>query len=242
MADDLLSFAVATQSITSETKLIDALMSRVERFGVRHVAASLTTDHQRNFKFGRGFGRVNMAWAQTYFTEQLYEHDPVMAYALKGEVSTYWGDAVAGANLSAASRQVMERAESADIRDGFLGIVPVIDGVVVVSFQGEELDHDPTVASYLRGLAFYFGAEGHRITSRIPTEVGVTVGFTSQEMRVMHLVMVGLSARAIGDQLGISHRTVEFHRDNARAKLKAANVAEAVALLHSTPQNLFRPS
>ena len=48
------------------------------------------------------------------------------------------------------------------------------------------------------------------------------------QAEVLALVAKGLSSRAIGEQLGLSHRTVETHRRHIGTKLGAGSVAELV--------------
>jgi len=50
-----------------------------------------------------------------------------------------------------------------------------------------------------------------------------------REQEVLTHVLGGRSSREIGDLLGLSPRTVEFHRSNLMAKLGAANATELVA-------------
>lgn len=55
-------------------------------------------------------------------------------------------------------------------------------------------------------------------------------GLTPREAVVLALVASGQTCREIGQELGISHRTVETHTDNIRSKLHARNLAHAVAI------------
>lgn len=55
-------------------------------------------------------------------------------------------------------------------------------------------------------------------------------GVTDREREVLQFVARGLSAKEIGTELNISHRTVETHRTNLMKKLGAKNSAELVRL------------
>jgi DNA-binding CsgD family transcriptional regulator len=57
---------------------------------------------------------------------------------------------------------------------------------------------------------------------------------TTRQREVMQLVCEGLTAQAIGEQLGISSRTVEIHRRAAVAKLGARNQTHAAVLFDRT--------
>ena len=56
---------------------------------------------------------------------------------------------------------------------------------------------------------------------------------TAREREVMDLVIAGKLNKVIAHQLGISPKTVEFHRSHIMKKMKAASVAELVALVIS---------
>ena len=52
---------------------------------------------------------------------------------------------------------------------------------------------------------------------------------TSKEREVTHRIVNGLTSKQIGNELGISHRTVEVHRASVMRKLGVQNAAELVA-------------
>ncbi|NTV11855.1 MAG: response regulator transcription factor [Zoogloea sp.] len=52
-----------------------------------------------------------------------------------------------------------------------------------------------------------------------------------REREVLELLIAGLSSKEIGDELGISKKTVEVHRCHIREKLGAGSVAELVRLV-----------
>ena len=57
---------------------------------------------------------------------------------------------------------------------------------------------------------------------------------TPRERQVLLCMASGLSSRTIGDQLGISLRTVEVHRGNMLNKLHAGNALEAVRIAYES--------
>ena len=52
------------------------------------------------------------------------------------------------------------------------------------------------------------------------------VSLTEREQQVLNLIWNGLKNREIGEQLRISHKTVEAHRANMMKKLRATNAAQ----------------
>jgi DNA-binding CsgD family transcriptional regulator len=88
-----------------------------------------------------------------------------------------------------------------------------VDAIVAALPQLLWIAH--AVHEWRRGLA---GAEA--TTLRAPT---------AQERRCLAMSASGLTSRAIGSQLGIAPRTVDFHVRNVAVKLGAANRHEAIA-------------
>jgi FixJ family two-component response regulator len=56
-------------------------------------------------------------------------------------------------------------------------------------------------------------------------------GLTAREREVLELITSGLSNKEIGRRLGISHRTVEVHRQHILSKSGARNALELASLL-----------
>lgn len=68
-----------------------------------------------------------------------------------------------------------------------------------------------------------------------PTEEDVLDRYktlTEREREVLQLTAEGYTSREIGDQLCISHRTVEKHRENIQAKLELRNAVEMATYAH----------
>jgi DNA-binding NarL/FixJ family response regulator len=58
---------------------------------------------------------------------------------------------------------------------------------------------------------------------------GLAKILSRREQQVLAEVLAGRTSRAIGEQLGLSVRTVEFHRANLMTKLDATNLGELVS-------------
>lgn len=58
---------------------------------------------------------------------------------------------------------------------------------------------------------------------------------TQQEREVMRLIVAGHPNKGIARTLGLSQRTVEFHRGRLMRKMNAANVAELVRMVLAPP-------
>lgn len=240
LAEDLLSFAQLAPRAVSEHVLLEELMLRIRKHGVTHVVAGVMSDAKRNFKLGPRYGIPNSDWLETYLAEQLYRHDPSVTFALRGVRGVYWDQAFSRDKLSKGGQKVVSVAESFGLGDGFMTPVPLLNGdVVIVAFQGERLDHDPDVEAVLRGLAGYYGAEGHRLAVKSQLKSAEFAALTLRQIQILHLVALGRKNAEIADELEIAEATVNFHLAAARSRLGAKNTKEALALIHATPRDFF---
>ena len=76
----------------------------------------------------------------------------------------------------------------------------------------------------------YYSAKYREILAREGVKAEAVGKILSRrEQEVLGHVLAGKTSREIGDLIGLSARTVEFHRANVMGKLGAANLAELVA-------------
>jgi FixJ family two-component response regulator len=59
----------------------------------------------------------------------------------------------------------------------------------------------------------------------------VLEGLTKRERTILDLIVSGSSSRKAATELGISPRTVEFHRANIMLKLAAKNIADLMRIV-----------
>lgn len=241
LAEDLLSFALMAPAAASQSELLTGLRQRVEPWGVTHVAACVMVDADRRFKVGRLFGNPNMAWADSYFRDQLYLDDPVVTFALTAQKAEFWDEAFRPDRITNAARRVLSIAAEAGARDGYLVPVPLHTGeIMIVSYQGERLERHPDVAGVLRGLAHYYGVEAQRLHLNRRAAGRSLSSLTGRQMEIMNLVMLGRRNREIAETLSLSVKTVEYHLANIHAQLGATNTKEAVAIVNGAPTSLDR--
>lgn len=240
LAEDLLSFAQLAPKANSDHALVEAFMERVRPWGVTYAAACVMSDGERNFKVGPKFGTFNAAWAEVYFSKQLYRNDPVIGFALTAETGEYWDETFKPDRLNRGAQEVLSFAADFGAKDGYMIPVPIFNGdVMIVSYQGERLERHPDVEAVLRGLAIYFGTEGQRRIVKRKMRSGEFSGLTTRQLQILHLAALGYRNADIAEELGISFKTVVYHLGRARERLGARNTKEAVAIIHSAPDNLF---
>lgn len=235
IAEDILSFAMQAPEANSLAELQDLLGARTQKWGVTHFGACIMTDSQRRFTPGAMFGKVNVAWGLTYFEHQLYRDDPVISYALQGREGAYWGDAFEPGRLTKKGRRVLEMAAGAGLSDGYLMPVDIRRGdVMVVSYQGERLNHDPRVQAALHLMGVEFARVGQRMQDGAKVDNVRLSGLSRRQTLILELAGRGLTNADIATNLGIATKTVEYHLSRARVHLGAANTKEAIAALRES--------
>lgn len=54
---------------------------------------------------------------------------------------------------------------------------------------------------------------------------------TPRESSVLELIVKGATSREAGESLGVSRRTIEFHRANIMQKSSARNIADLIRMM-----------
>ncbi len=106
--------------------------------------------------------------------------------------------------------------------------------------------HDERIMRRLDGTLLWCRVRGRSLTPEEPFRHGIwsfadlsrerpVIALTPRERDVAMLTANGLSAKEIGAELGLSHRTVESHRARLLEKFNARKLAELVAKLSGMP-------
>ena len=115
-----------------------------------------------------------------------------------------------------------------------------IDGFISKLYGSADILAE-AIRSIMQGIQ-YFGRDISDIIRRIyvtkKKTIQVTSEFTEQEKRIIELCHEGLPGKLIADRLGISLRTVDWHKSNIFSKLGINNSLEMVkyALKHGIIQ------
>jgi len=101
------------------------------------------------------------------------------------------------------------------------------DGYLLKTADQEELTF--AIKKVAAGKKYYADELTAAINSPVAkTETSEDVPLSERESEILRLVAEGLSNKDIGNQLNISHRTVDTHRNNLMKKLGIHNVAGLV--------------
>jgi DNA-binding CsgD family transcriptional regulator len=116
------------------------------------------------------------------------------------------------------------------VRRGDGLVVPVYEGeepLAGFTFGGEKPDTSPLARAMLQVLA-HAAFERYRTLSK-GKGFGVPHALTVRELQCLRAAASGQNDSQIGSDLGISSRTVRFHIDGAKGKLKANTRVQAIA-------------
>lgn len=172
-------------------------------------------------------------WTAHYLKNHYERLDPVIRQVLLVTEPFDWGNTIEMNGLSVAQHQLLEDAAAFGIRYGFT--IPIHDGrgpVAAVTFASD--DPSPTFRRciiehrrVLQLMALYFHASARRKlqTGRIVDGIAMS----PREYECLEWSAAGKSAWEIGCILGITRRTVVFHLDNARQKLRVSSLHQAIA-------------
>jgi len=79
--------------------------------------------------------------------------------------------------------------------------------------------------------ALHLGVQSHAREAETKAAQEVLQSLTPREREILEMLVKGLANKAVAQQLGISHRTVELHRAHIVQKLNAKNLSAMVRLV-----------
>jgi DNA-binding CsgD family transcriptional regulator len=199
-------------------------------FGVKH----FSVDQMRN---GSGalvgvhhFGQWPEDWGAHYLEQQHFLHDRVVRHALFSPSPLAWLEAQRRGDLKREEQRLFGEAGEFGLRDGYITPVHQVDGnVASVSLTGEhKLDLSASDQAALRLLSLYYCSFGLRLKRRDEAENAARAVLTPRQRECLQWVRAGKSSWEIGEIVGISERTVNFHIEEACRRLNVQTRQQAV--------------
>jgi LuxR family transcriptional activator of conjugal transfer of Ti plasmids len=174
-------------------------------------------------------------WTDHYLQNRYERLDPVIRRVCASAEPFVWGFGMEITARSPTERQLFEEAANFGIRWGFT--VPIHDArglIAAMTFAADERrqQFEKCISEHRRVLqlmAIYFHAHARRLHIAPRAIDGILL--SSREFECLEWAAHGKSAWEIGCILGISHHTVAFHLENAKAKLGVRTIVQAVARL-----------
>lgn len=164
------------------------------------------------------------SWTQYYFEHKLDQIDPVTKYAFVAPRPFLWEDLPSLTHLSDAEKQCMDQCEEAGLYSG--ACVPIrgpYGELADVGFASSARDAE--VRPHL-DLLLIMATQFKNCYSRLfepTTPPGQRYHLTAREREVLSWCFRGKSSWSIGEILGISEDSVNFHIKNAMRKLDCSS-------------------
>ncbi|WP_217578771.1 LuxR family transcriptional regulator [Mesorhizobium sp. GbtcB19] len=183
-------------------------------------------------------------WTSHYLHNRYQDVDPVIDHARRRHETFRWDADGGDLDLLTLQRQLMDEANQFGIRRGFT--IPIHDHrglFAALTFASDE--RRPlffrVIEQYERVLqliAIFFHIQARQRLASDKTLDGVRL--SDREMQCLQWAARGKTAWEIGQILGITQRTAEFHLDNAKKKLGVrTNIQAAIRLAISKPSDFL---
>lgn len=173
-------------------------------------------------------GTYPEAWIERYQQQDYYLIDPTALHIKRQRYPIAW---CSDMFRTPEAAQMYAEARQHGVSAG--GTCPIIDGFTDAGLGfARDQDVDEGYPDALRALphAFLLGAYFHTTLMRLlHINVTGTEALTPREEKCVLQAALGMRDTEIGNELGISTRTVLFHLTNARRKLAADNRAQLIA-------------
>lgn len=180
------------------------------------------------------------AWLDRYWERGYFAIDPVIEYCSHNIVPMAWDRLVP--RMSAAGRRMMLEAGEFGLADGASMAVHGPEGELgILSFaRVRGRPRTDTDRRHTLGVTQLVAAHAHEAVRRVFDIGAPTAKLSRREVECLSWAAEGKTSWEISLLLTISERTVNFHLDNAVAKLRASNRQHAIA--RAIASGMLRPS
>lgn len=167
-------------------------------------------------------------WMEHYTKAKYYRDDPIAGWCRRSVNPFEWSEVPISSEQSPRATEVMNTAKDFGLKKGFL--VPIIGGSgsqACVTMAGEQPDYEPRAKRALHLMSMYAHSRCSALKMRDSDGQRRRV-LTSRERDVLAWTAEGKTSSEIGDILGITQRTVNWHAEQSKRKLDAVTRTQAV--------------
>jgi LuxR family transcriptional regulator, activator of conjugal transfer of Ti plasmids len=174
-------------------------------------------------------------WLSRYFKEGYERLDPVIRTAKSQPRPFAWECDDWGARGDGRTRSFFNEASDFGIKSGItIPIASASDQLALMTLSSNRNGLPPgreqtLAAEYLKLIGLYFHAHVDlKTASVLPSQVQCVL--SQREAQCLEWASRGRTTTEVAEIISISARTVTFHLENARKKLNASNITQAVAI------------
>jgi DNA-binding CsgD family transcriptional regulator len=243
--DSFLQFIDDTNNADTEESIFSLFESQLKHMGFDRVVYTLATDHPSiNQKAGHGIMKNYPEDWMAHYTEKKYEDiDPVIKHAALSNHPFVWDNMHETMPFIQEQHKLLKEAHEAHLYCGVgLGIHSGGNEIVAMgfasSFPGVNLDKKSIATLKALANQFHFAYCELKRENITPAQ-GLNLNLTRKELEVLKYSSEGKSKGVIGDILGISHCTVDYHFRNIFYKLKVND--RVLAIIVAIKYGLIKP-
>ncbi len=174
-----------------------------------------------------------LEWSRHYESNSYQTVDPVVATMHASVMPFFWNETAFGRDITPRQRRFFGEAREFGVRSGFT--VPIHDGrggVAALSLASDQnlrmlrrSTREDLSRIHLAALYFHVHAR-QKLESIIERD---RPHLSPREIACLQWLALGKTMWDVSELLGISRRTVVFHVENAKLKLNAVTLPQAVA-------------
>ena len=170
-------------------------------------------------------------YPEYYFDSMFHEIDPVLPLAMTARLPYHWNDIGRRIELSKEQQDFFDECNEVGVADGITVPIHGTRGTMtIVSLSCRDRNPDTErFTHYVNALAVQFDAARWKLLNP-DARLEQPVLLTARERECLRWCKAGKSTWDIGQILGISERTVQFHISNAMMKLGASSRIAAVVM------------
>jgi DNA-binding CsgD family transcriptional regulator len=223
--------------------LLPTMRSIVESFGFDSFLYGLSTSPRPDKEAQLYvFTTLPLEWLTIYDHKAYVEMDPRIQLVYDNTMPAIWEQRT----FRGKSRRIDEFLDDAARFGVCSGVAFTLHLVnhhgIMIAFNSRQPEIDPIRYEMIQrnlGDLLLFGHSFHEMFMRTVVERGLPsrmkgAPLSQRERQVLRLLAAGCTTDYVGNKLGITGRTVQFHLGSIRAKLDAATREEAVALAIKT--------
>lgn len=211
---------------TSEQDLFDRVAGMARDLGFEYCAYGIRMPVPVTRPRVAMFNNYSSSWQQCYDTRGYLQVDPTVQHAIKSNLPIVWSNQVFG-----QAHDMWEDARSHGLRIGWAQAARDATGAVgllTLARSAQPLTGSELTANQARmaWLAQYtHAAMSQLLTPKLAPETRAAL--TLREKEVLRWTAEGKTSYEISQILDVSERTVNFHINNAVAKLETSNKTQA---------------
>lgn len=231
-------FLVKSRKCETKEELFSVYSETVSKHGLNKVLLCLATDHK---EIGESAGMNFMHnypadWMQHYFEKGFDKIDPIMVAALNCYSSFSWDDVAKNLELLPKQKKCLNLGKEAGLNNGICtplrGANNAIAGLSLAS--SEETDSFDGQIDLITAYSNQFYLAYRRIgevaanKKNLENQRIINMALSEREREVLKWTAYGKTGSEIGDILGISCHTVDFHVRKIFEKLEVNHKTLAV--------------